>query len=174
MFLLRGTAAILFGILAIIWPGVTVLTLVLLYGIFALTDGVVAIAGALRGSDDAPRWWLAMIGILGIGAGVVTLVWPGISSMILMICIAIWAIATGIMQIIAAIWTRHVRDDEWLLIAIGALSVVFGTLLLTRPGAGVRALVFFIAAYAIMYGVLLVALSLRLRRYAGGEKPSVA
>ncbi len=169
VFLLRGVAAILFGVLAVIWPGVTLLTLVLLYGFFALTDGVLAIVGAIRGSEYASRWWLAIVGILGIAAGAVTLLWPGISSMVLMLCIAVWAIATGIMQIIGAISMRNAIDDEWLLVASGALSTIFGILLLTRPSAGVLALVFFISAYAIAYGAILIMLALKLRTYAGSE-----
>jgi uncharacterized membrane protein HdeD (DUF308 family) len=154
-------------VLAVIWPSVTLLTLVLLYGFFALTDGVLAIVGAIRGSEYASRWWLAIVGILGIAAGAVTLLWPGISSMVLMLCIAVWAIATGIMQIIGAISMRNAIDDEWLLVASGALSTIFGILLLTRPSAGVLALVFFISAYAIAYGAILIMLALKLRTYAG-------
>jgi len=164
LFLLKGAAAITFGVLAFIWPGLTLLTLVLLYGIFALTDGVLALIGAIRGSEYASRWWLAIVGLLGIAAGAVTLLWPGISGMALLVCIAVWAIATGIMQIVGAISMRHQIDDEWLLIAGGALSVIFGGLLLTRPGAGAVAVAYVIAAYAVMYGVLMVMLALRLHK----------
>jgi uncharacterized membrane protein HdeD (DUF308 family) len=164
LFLLKGIAAIIFGVLAFIWPGMTLLTLVLLYGIFALTDGALALIGAIRGSEYASRWWLAIVGLLGIAAGAIALLWPGISGMALLICIAIWAIATGIMQIVGAISMRHQIDDEWLLIAGGALSVIFGGLLLTRPGAGAVAVAYVIAAYAIMYGVLMVMLALRLHK----------
>ncbi len=165
VFLIRGIAAVLFGALAFIWPGVTLVTLVLLYGIFALFDGVIAIMGAIRGSEYVSRWWLAIVGLLGIAAGAITLLWPGITGLVLLLCIAVWAIATGIMQIVGAIAMRHEIDDEWLLIAGGALSVVFGGLLLTRPGAGALALVFVIAAYAVMYGILLIAFALRLRSH---------
>jgi uncharacterized membrane protein HdeD (DUF308 family) len=166
VFLLRGVAAIIFGVLALMWPGVTLMTLVLLYGIFALVDGVFAIMGAIRGSEHTSRWWLAIVGLLGIAAGAVTLLWPGISSLVLLWCIAIWAIATGIMQIAGAISMRHQINDEWMLIASGALSVIFGGLLLTRPGTGALALVVVISAYAIAYGIILAALAMRLRKYA--------
>lgn len=164
LFLLKGVAAIAFGVLAFIWPGMTLLTLVLLYGIFALTDGVLALIGAIRGSEYASRWWLAIVGLLGIAAGAITLLWPGISGMALLVCIALWAIATGIMQIVGAVSMRHQIDDEWLLIAGGALSVIFGGLLLTRPGVGAVAVAYVIAAYAVMYGVLMLMLAFRLHK----------
>ncbi len=164
VFLLKGAAAIAFGVLAFIWPGMTLVTLVFLYGIFALTDGVLALVGAVRGSEYASRWWLAIVGLLGVAAGAIALLWPGISGMALLLCIALWAIATGIMQIVGAISMRHQIDDEWLLIASGALSVIFGGLLLTRPGAGAVAVAYVIAAYAVMYGVLMVMLALRLHK----------
>lgn len=164
LFLLKGAAAIAFGVLAFIWPGMTLLTLVLLYGIFALTDGALALIGAIRGSEYTSRWWLAIVGLLGIAAGAVTLLWPSISGMALLLCIALWAIATGVMQIVGAISMRHQIDDEWLLIAGGALSVIFGGLLLTRPGVGAVAVAYVIAAYAVMYGVLMLMLAFRLHK----------
>lgn len=167
LLLLRGAAAVIFGVLALVWPRVTLATLVLLYGIFVLTDGMIAISGAVRGSDYDSRWWLAMVGIFGIVAGVVTLLWPGITSLFLLMCIAIWATATGMAQIVGAIAMRHEIQDEWLLIANGALSVIFGGFLLARPGTGALALVLVIATYAIIDGIMLIVLALRLRRYAG-------
>jgi uncharacterized membrane protein HdeD (DUF308 family) len=107
LILLRGIAAIVFGVLAMVWPGVTLITLVLLYGIFALTDGALSVLAAIRGSEYASSWWLAIVGLLGIAAGVITLLWPGISGIVLLFCIAIWAIATGILQIVGAIAMRH-------------------------------------------------------------------
>ena len=166
LLLLRGAAAVAFGVLALIWPGVTLGTLVLLYGLFALSDGAIAIIGAIRGTDHESRWWLATVGVLGIAAGVVTLVRPGITSLFLLVCIALWAIATGIAQIVGAISMRHEIEDEWLLIASGALSVIFGGFLLAWPGTGALALVLVIAAYAIAYGITLIVLALRLRTHA--------
>jgi uncharacterized membrane protein HdeD (DUF308 family) len=165
LILLKGCCAILFGILAFAWPGVTLVTLVLLYGAYALADGILAIAAAITGGAPAPRWWLAIMGLLGIGAGVLTFAWPGITALVLLLFIAGWAIATGIMQIIGAIRLRKEIDHEWLLIAGGILSVTFGVVLVAQPGAGALALILVIGAYAIAYGVLLVAFSLRLRRH---------
>src|SRR6201993_5520459 len=163
--LLRGICAILFGVLTFVWPGITLLTLVLLYGAYALADGVLALAEAVMGGAPAPRWWLALVGLLGIAVGILTFAWPGITALVLLLFIAGWAIATGIMQIIGAIRLRKEIDHEWLLIAGGVLSVIFGVVLVAQPGAGALALILVIGAYAIAYGVLLVAFSLRLRRH---------
>jgi uncharacterized membrane protein HdeD (DUF308 family) len=164
--LLRGIIAILFGVATFVWPGITLITLVLLYGAFAFADGVLAIIAAIRGGVPAPRWWLALIGVFGIAAGVLTAVWPGITAVVLLLFIAFWAIASGIMQIVGAIKLRKEIDDEWLLIASGVLSVLFGCLLVFQPGAGALALVLVIGSFAILYGILLVMFSLRLRRFA--------
>ncbi len=130
LILLKGICAIVFGLLALAWPGVTVMTLVLLYGAFALVEGVLALAAAIKGDTPAPRWWLAAVGLIGIIAGALTFLWPGITALVLLFLIAAWAIATGIMEIIGAIRLRKEIDDEWLLIAAGALSVHL------RHGAG--------------------------------------
>jgi uncharacterized membrane protein HdeD (DUF308 family) len=164
--LLRGICAILFGILAFIMPGITLLTLVLLYAAYALVDGVFALWAAIMGGVPAPRWWLAIVGVLGIGAGIVTFLWPGMTALLLLLFIAGWAIATGVMQIIGAIKLRKEIEGEWMLIAAGVLSVLFGLVLLVQPAVGALALLFVIGAYAIIYGIILVSLSLRLRRHS--------
>lgn len=166
LFMARGVCAIVFGVLAFIWPGATLLTLILLYGAFALVDGAAAIIAAIRGSSTGPRWWLAILGALGIAAGLLTLYWPGITAIVLLFLIATWAIATGVMQIIGAIKLRAEIDNEWLLIAGGVLSVLFGLMLLARPSGGALAMILVIGMYAIAQGVLTVALALRLRRHA--------
>jgi uncharacterized membrane protein HdeD (DUF308 family) len=163
--LLRGICAIVFGVLAFIWPGMTLVTLVLLYGAFALADGVFALAAAIMGGTPLPRWWLAVVGLLGIAAGIVTFAWPGMTALLLLWFIAGWAIATGVMQIVGAIRLRKEIDNEWWLIAGGVLSVVFGLVLVVQPGAGALALLFGIGAYAVVYGIILVAFAFRLRRH---------
>lgn len=165
LLLLRGIAAIIFGVLAFAWPGITLVTLVLLYGAYALVDGVFAIIAAMRGGTPAPRWWLVVVGLLGIAAGILTLVMPGLTAILLLYFIAFWAIATGVMQIFGAIKLRQEIDNEWLLILSGAVSVLFGIGVLISPGAGALALVWVIGAYAVIEGVLLVALSFRLKNH---------
>lgn len=166
LFLIRGIAAIVFGVLAFAWPGITILTLVLFYGAFALIDGVSALSAAIGGGvSRGPRWWLVVIGLCGILAGILTFMWPGITALILLIFIAGWSIAIGVFQIVGAIQLRRHIDNEWLLILSGALSVIFGIVLLLRPGAGALALVWLIGSYAILFGILNIAFAFRLRRH---------
>ena len=152
--------------LAFAWPGVTLVTLVVLYGAFALADGVLAVAAAITGGSAAPRWWLAIVGLAGIAAGLLTFLWPGVTALVLLVFIAIWAIVTGVLQIVGAIQLRKEIDNEWLLIVGGVLSVLFGLAVLVRPGAGALALIFVIGAFAIAYGIILVAFAFRLRRHS--------
>jgi uncharacterized membrane protein HdeD (DUF308 family) len=161
---LRGVAAIVFGILAFIWPGLTLVTLVLLYGAFALVDGVIALAAAFSGvGKPVPTWWLVVVGLLGIGAGIVTFLWPGMTAILLVMFIGAWAVLHGFFEIIGAIRLRKEIDNEWMLILSGLLSVLFGAFVLIAPGAGALALIWAIGAYTIMFGILFIAFSLRLR-----------
>ena len=166
LLLLRGIAAIIFGVLAFAWPGLTLLTLILFYGAFALVDGVLAIIAAITGGAPAPRWWLAIVGLLGIAAGLLTFLMPGLSALVLLFFIAGWAIATGVLQIIGAIQLRKEIDNEWLLILGGVISVLFGVGMMLAPGAGALALVWVIGTYAVIIGVVYVALALRLKKHA--------
>ena len=165
LLLLRGIAAIIFGLLAFAWPGVTLLTLILFYGAFALVDGVLAIIAAITGGAPGPRWWLAIVGLLGIAAGLLTFLMPGLSALVLLFFIAGWAIATGVFQIIGAIQLRKEIDNEWLLILGGIISVLFGIGVMLAPGAGALALIWVIGTYAVIIGVLLVALAFRLKKH---------
>ena len=163
LILLRGIAAIIFGVLAFIWPGITLVTLVLFYGAFALIDGVLALAHAIMGDNKGSRWWLALIGVLGILVGLLTFVWPGVTALVLLVFIATWAIILGVFQIIGAIRLRKEIDNEWTLALGGALSVLFGVVMLIAPGAGAIALIWVIGAYAIVFGILLVMAALKLK-----------
>jgi uncharacterized membrane protein HdeD (DUF308 family) len=166
--LLRGIAAIAFGVLAFIWPGLTLVTLVLLYGAFALVDGVLSLVAAFSGgAKPVPTWWLVVVGLIGIAAGVVTFLWPGITAILLVLFIGAWALVHGIFEIIGAIQLRKEIDNEWMLILGGLLSVLFGAVVLIAPGAGALGLVWVIAAYSIVFGILFVSLSLRLRKHSG-------
>ncbi len=158
---LRGVIAILFGILAFIWPGITVLVFVALFAAYAIVDGILAIIWALRDS----RNWLALVieGILGLAAGIVAILWPGITALALLYLIAAWAVVTGIFEIAAAIRLRREISNEWLLGLAGLFSIVFGIILFLFPGSGALAVVWIIASYAILFGILLIALGLRLR-----------
>jgi uncharacterized membrane protein HdeD (DUF308 family) len=169
LILLRGICAIVFGVLTFIWPGVTLVTLVLFYGAFALVDGVLALVAAITGGAPAPRWWLAIVGILGIGAGLITFFMPGMTAIVLLYFIAFWAMAIGVMQIVGAIRLRKEIDNEWWLVAAGVASVLFGLILVMQPGAGALGLLLVIGVYAILYGILLVSFSLRLRSHSHAD-----
>jgi uncharacterized membrane protein HdeD (DUF308 family) len=166
LLLLRGLAAILFGVLALGWPGLTLITLVLLYGAYVLTDGVVAIIAAVMGDAPGGRWWLAIAGIVGIAVGAFIFMLPGMTAFFLLLTIAGWAIATGLLQIIGAIRLRKEIDNEWLLILNGAISVLFGLAIVTNPGGGALAIVWVIGTYAIIAGVLYIGLAFRLKQHA--------
>jgi uncharacterized membrane protein HdeD (DUF308 family) len=168
LLLLRGLLSIAFGVLAIAWPGITILTLVLLYGAYALVDGIFAIIAAIRGEGGpAPRWWLAVVGLLGIGAGAITFLSPGLTTVALLMLIAAWALVRGVFEIVGAIRLRKEIDNEWMLILSGLLSVLFGIIMLVNPGAGALGLIWVIAAWAIAIGIMLCALAFRLRKHAG-------
>lgn len=168
LILLRGIAAIAFGVLTFIWPGITLLTLALFYGIFALIEGGLALAAAVMGGAPAPRWWLAIVGLLGLTVGVLTIMMPEMTAFILVLFVAGWAIATGIMQVIGAIRLRKEIDNEWMLIGVGVISILFGLLVAAQPGLGALSLAFVIGAYAIIFGITLVGLAFRLRGHSHG------
>jgi uncharacterized membrane protein HdeD (DUF308 family) len=160
----RGIAAILFGICAIAWPGITLLYLVILFGIFSIVDGVAALILGFRGEADGTVWWtMVTLGVLAIAAGVAAFAWPGETLLILATIIAISAIVRGTFEIYAAITLRKELDDEWILGLSGAMSVIFGALIMFRPGAGLIALTLLIGAYMLALGVFAIALALRLR-----------
>ncbi len=163
--LLRGIAAIVFGMLAWAWPGATLITLTLFWGAYALVDGVAALWSwwHARGSGKA-MWQMVLIGLLGIAAGLFTFISPGITAIALLLLIAVWAIVNGVFQIAAAIRLRKEIDNEWLMILSGALSVVFGGLMIASPGAGAMAVLWIIGAFAVAYGVLLVLFAFKLRK----------
>jgi uncharacterized membrane protein HdeD (DUF308 family) len=167
LLLLRGLAALAFGVLAFFWPGLTLITLTWLWGAYALSDGVIAIWAALNGSggEAGPRWWLSLGGVISILAGVLAFWYTGMTTLVLLMFIAVWAIIIGAIQIWGAIALRSVLQHEWLLILNGALSIAFGVILMLQPGTGALAFVWMIAWYAIVFGCLYIGLAFRLKQY---------
>ncbi len=163
---LRGLFAVLFGVAAFVWPGITLVVLVLLWGAYALVDGIFALVAAVRAAERRGTWWpLVLEGILGIVAGVLTFIWPGITALVLLYLIAAWAILTGIAEIVAAVRLRRVLTGEWLLGLAGVVSIIFGVLLIVFPGAGALAVIWLIGAYALVFGIVLIVLGFRLRSW---------
>src|SRR4051812_25399052 len=167
----RGGIAVIFGVLAVLWPGLTVLALVLLFGAYALVDGVLELYAALfnRGLNGArtggQRAWLAVEGVVGVLAAIVAFVWPQITALALLYLIAARALVTGVAEIFAAIRLRQEIQGEWLLALSGVLSIIFAILAFIFPQAGALAVVWLIATYAIVFGAVLLALAFRIRRY---------
>jgi uncharacterized membrane protein HdeD (DUF308 family) len=167
LLLLRGLAAVVFGVLALFWPSLTLITLTWLWGAYALSDGVIAIWAAFNasGGDAGPRWWLGFSGVISILAGVLAFWYTGMTTLVLLMFIAVWAIIIGAIQIWGAIALRSVLQHEWLLILNGALSIAFGAILMSQPGTGALAFVWMIAWYAIVFGCLYIGLAFRLKQY---------
>jgi uncharacterized membrane protein HdeD (DUF308 family) len=164
IFLIRGLIAILFGIAAIVWPELTLGTLILLFGFYAIFDGIVAIWDGITNRDDRDHWWAnVLIGVAGILAGLLAIFLPGLSAIALMLLIAVWMIVIGVLEIASAIRLRQVIANEWFLIASGLLSVLLGLVFTIFPGSGALALVTVIGIYAILFGVLLIVFSFRVR-----------
>jgi uncharacterized membrane protein HdeD (DUF308 family) len=162
---LRGVIAIIFGLIAIFWPGTAFLALAIIYGAYALVDGVLAIYAAVSGHAQPGQWWaLILEGIIGIGIGLITFFFPPVTEIALVYLIAIWAIATGIFEIIAAFRLRRHVAGEWALVVAGILSVLFGIILAASPGAGAVVLMWIIGAYALVFGIAMIVLGFRLRR----------
>ncbi len=164
VFAVRGVAAIVFGALAFIWPEATLTVLVFLFGAYVLVDGVSLLVALARGDAVARRhgWAVGIMGVLGIVAGVVTFVWPDLTAMSLLYLVAVWAIATGTFQVIAAIALRRELDNElWMAIG-GVASIVFGALLVASPGAGLVSLVWLVGLWSVVFGVSSLGLAYRL------------
>ena len=164
VFAIRGIAALVFGILAFIWPETTLTVLVLLFGAYALVDGVSLLVALARGDTLARRhgWVVGIMGVLGIVAGIVTFVAPGLTALSLLYVVAAWAIATGAFQVVAAIQLRREIDNEFWMALGGVASIVFGVLLVAFPGGGLVTLVWMVGIWSLVFGVSSLGLAYRL------------
>ena len=165
----------LFGVMALIWPGLTLWALVILWGAYVLVDGISTLAGVVRHDPgtEGRRGVLIFEGIVSVVVGILTFVWPDITALALLFVIAAWAFITGVVEIAAAIRLRAVIDNEWILFLIGALSILFAVGLVITPGAGALVITWLIAWYAILSGILFLALAWRVRQLdtEGGSGP---
>jgi uncharacterized membrane protein HdeD (DUF308 family) len=171
--LVRGIAAILFGIAALIWPGLALVTLVFMFAAYAFIDGILNIIFALQHRNQS-RWWVTLIeGIIGVLAGIAAFLWPDMASFVLLNFIAFWAILTGVMEIILAIRLREEIQGEFWMGLGGVLSILFGVLVILFPGAGALSIVWMIATYAIIFGVIMIILAFRVRSLGNqGQTPN--
>jgi uncharacterized membrane protein HdeD (DUF308 family) len=173
--LLRGIVGVIFGVIAFVSPGATVLALVFVWGAYALVDGAFALYMTFLAARQERRWWPYLLeGLAGIGAGVIAFVVPGITALALLYLIAAWAIVTGIVEIVAAIDLRKQIQNEWLLGLAGALSIIFGLIVAFEPDAGALAVVWTVGAYALLFGITLIVLAFRVRGLGKRLRSAVA
>ena len=167
---LRGALAIVFGVLALAWPASAFAAIVLLFGAYAFVDGVFALVALFRGAARERFWMLVIEAVVGIGIGILTIARPAATALALLYYVGIWAILTGIFELVAAIRLRKEITGEFWLGLAGVLSIVFGVVLFAAPGPAALALALWIGAYAIVFGVMLLLLAFRLRRFTEGHR----
>ena len=162
--LLRGLMAIGFGCFAWLQPGISITALVLLFGAYTLSDGILAAGVAIAEHKQREHWWVLLLeGLVGAGAGILTIVAPGITALALLFYIAVWAIGTGILKIVLAIRLRQEIQGEWRLAISGLASVILGFVLMLRPAQGAISLLWFISSCAVLFGITLVLLAFKVR-----------
>ena len=174
MLLIRGIVAVLFALLAFTRPGITLAALISLFGAFVLVSGAVAMWHAYAARKESSQWWVVLLeGLAGVVIGLIMLRSPGLTALSLVFVIAAWAILNGLFEIIAAIRLRKEIEGEWMLILAGVVSVLFGIWLAARPGAGALGMVWLIALFALVLGVIQIMLAFRVRSLAGKVKAAI-
>ncbi|KTB49341.1 hypothetical protein DEALK_02540 [Dehalogenimonas alkenigignens] len=164
---LRGIAAIIFGVLALVWPSLTVLSLVVLFGALAFVEGVFSITTAIAVHKKNEYWWAILLaGVAGIIIGLITFFWPDVTALALLYLIASWALITGGFEIAAAIKLRKLINNEWVMILGGLLSILVGVLLVVFPGAGALSVIWLIGSFAIAFGILQIVLAFKVKSLA--------
>jgi uncharacterized membrane protein HdeD (DUF308 family) len=164
--LIRGIVGVAIGALAILWPGITLAVLVGIFGFYAILDGITNLMlGLSRREPPTGSWAQAVQGVFGVCAGVLALLWPGVTALVLVLFIGAWAIVTGVLEIIAAVRLRRVISGEWLLALSGCMSVLFGILVFAFPGAGAVSIAWILGVYTVAAGMVLIMLGLRLRTF---------
>ena len=168
LLLLKGSVSVVFGIVAYFWPGMTLASLVTVFGVFALVDGVFGVIQAIGGRKEHEHWWVVLLeGLLGILFGWICLTTPGITVTVLMLFIAFWAISTGVMRIVMAVRLREEIGGEWWMALSGLASVIFGVLVIAQPGEGALTLLWLVSIWAIVAGAFLIFLALKVKGMAG-------
>jgi uncharacterized membrane protein HdeD (DUF308 family) len=178
MILLRGVLAVLFGISAFVWPGLTLVTLTMLFAAFAFVDGIFEVLHAISHRQEIEHWGLLLLeGVFGIAFGVIAFLSPGLTTavgaVIVAFYIATWAIVTGAMRIAMAVRLRKEIEGEWLLGLSGAVSILLGLVVMVQPAVGVLGLLYFVATWAILLGVFLIAFAFKARKFANRAHEAV-
>ena len=162
--IVRGIVGVVFGIIALLWPGITIAALVVIFGAYAIFDGITNLVLGFSRTGAHGRWAHVLQGVFGIAAGVLTFMWPAITALVLVLLIGAWAIVTGIFEIAAAIRLRRVITGEWMLVLSGIVSILFGVLVFAFPLAGAVGISWVLGVYAMTAGIILISLGVRLRK----------
>jgi uncharacterized membrane protein HdeD (DUF308 family) len=172
MLAVRGVLAIIFGLIALIAPGIALLAFIFVFAAYALIDGIMAVYIAIRERGSLSRWgWVLFEGILGIIIGIVAFIHPGFTALVLLYFVAIWAIVTGIMEIAAAFAIRGFAAREWALGLAGVVSIIFGIVLFIFPGSGLLSILWLVGIYAIIFGILFIVRAFQMRAWASSVAP---
>ena len=163
----RGVIGVLFGLVAFARPGAMAFSMVLVFGCYAFVSGIATVIAAARSGRAGESWGALLVeGLLGIAIGAVAVLWPASTALAFVWALAVWAIASGVLEIVSAVRLRKLISHEWALGIAGALSIAFGLLMLYRPVAGGLAVVWWLGAYALIFGAMMIVLGFRLRRVA--------
>jgi uncharacterized membrane protein HdeD (DUF308 family) len=175
MLLIGGIAAIVFGLLTFMWPGATILVLVIFFAASVFVDGIFTLVGAFQNRAESKQWWAwALLGLVGIVAGLIGLVSPGVAASALLLLLAAYAFATGVLLIWLGIKLRKEIKGEWMLWLIGAISIAFGVMVMLQPAASLLGFAWAIGSWAIIVGVLKILLAFKARRFAGRTESTPA
>ncbi len=167
LLLVRGILAILFGIVALVAPGIALLAFIYVFAAYAILDGITAIVVSFRERSFLRTWWVLLLeGILGIIFGILAFAWPGETALILLYLVAFWALVTGIMEISSAFVVPGSAGQRWGLGLAGLLSIIFGIILIVHPGAGLLAVLWLVGIYSIVFGVSLIIYAFQIRSRA--------
>jgi uncharacterized membrane protein HdeD (DUF308 family) len=171
---LRGAAAIIFGVIALLWPPAAIAVLVAIFGAYALVDGILNLIAAMRAGRTGQRWGaLVFEGVVSLVVGIVTLLFPAVTALALVLFVGAWSLVTGVAEVVAAIRLRELIQGEWLLALAGILSIAFGVLLFISPLIGAIAIAIWIGVYSLVFGALLVGLALRLRSWVRQQETQI-
>jgi uncharacterized membrane protein HdeD (DUF308 family) len=162
--IVRGIVGVVVGIIAFLWPGITIAALVVIFGVYAIFDGITNLVLGFSRTGAHGRWAHVLQGVVGIAAGVLTFMWPAISALVLILFIGAWAIITGVFEIVAAIRLRQVITGEWMLVLSGIVSILFGVMVFAFPLAGAVGISWILGAYAMTAGIILISLGVKLRK----------
>jgi uncharacterized membrane protein HdeD (DUF308 family) len=163
--LFGGVVSVLFGLVALIWPGKTLLIVIAFFGVFILAESIVLIVVTVARRREYERWWIGLVGgVLGLVIGGITLLRPRATTVFLLYLLAAWALITGVLAIVAAIRLRKTIQNEWYLILSGGVALIFSLIVFMRPVAAAVVMMWIISAFALVFGGLLISLSIRVRR----------